>query len=90
MTGQYETKQLLLTAPLVDDPAWQEGKTHLIVNGRDWFLSKSRDLSVEDLTDARVRWVELRYRSDSSPVLKDRDRRKYGSLKNQTDEAAKP
>lgn len=43
-----------MTPALVDDPAWQGGKTHLSVNGRHRYLAKSRGLSFEDLADTRM------------------------------------
>lgn len=51
MKGQCEQMPLLMTTAQVDDPAWQEGETHLIVNGRQWYLANTRGLTVEDLVD---------------------------------------
>lgn len=73
MKGQCETKPLLLAPVFVVAPAFQEGKTHLIVKGRHRYLGKSRGLSVKDLADTRVLSVELPYRDNPSRVLTEKD-----------------
>lgn len=82
------TNLLPQTPALLDDPAWQEGKTRLIINGRHRDLAKTRDLAFKDLANTRVHRVDLRYRDESSRVLEDQDFRKCGSFEKQACEAA--
>lgn len=57
VSGQCETKPLLLTPSLVDGTTRTQGMTPLIVNRRSRYLAKVRVLSVKDMADTRVLWV---------------------------------
>lgn len=70
---------MLLMPAVVDNPSWEEGKTHYRVSWRHVYLAKVRGQSFKDEADICVQRVELRYRDNFSLVLTDRYWRKFRS-----------
>ena len=81
----FQSKPLLLTPAETADPAWSEGKTHVIVNGVHRHIAKGWGLSEEQRRQTKVYWVELRYKANPETVVSAHDWLRYGYLENRRD-----